>query len=178
MQRIRKSGGGAGGFTLVELIVVIAIVAVLAGVLMLAINPAALLAKSRAANRLEDLDVLNMAITLALAEGEITLGAAGPNRSDATGALDVDGTGYVAFTIPTGKTGLSKYVSTLPADPINGANPGGGADLVYTFQSTATNWEMNCVLESADNLTKMSTDGGNDANAYEIGTSLVIITPS
>jgi len=40
------------GFTLIELIVVIAIIGVLAGVLLIAINPAALLAKGRDAKRI------------------------------------------------------------------------------------------------------------------------------
>lgn len=165
------------GFTLVELIVVIAIVAVLAGVLMLAINPAALLAKSRDSKRLEDMDVLNKAISLALAETEITLTATAATQDSATGTLAVDGTGYVSFTIPAGKTGLSKYISTLPADPINGANPGGALlpDCVYSYAADVTNWEMNAVMESADNAAKMTADGGDQDTHYEIGTSLTLI---
>ena len=61
------------GFTLVELLVVVAIIVVLAGVLLLAINPAALLAKGRDARRLEDIEALNKALALSLADGEITL---------------------------------------------------------------------------------------------------------
>ncbi len=54
------------GFTLVELIVVIAIIGVLAGVLLVAINPAVVLMKGRDAKRLDDLDAVNKAINLAL----------------------------------------------------------------------------------------------------------------
>ena len=166
------------GFTLVELIVVIAIVAVLAGVLMLAINPAALLAKSRDAKRMEDLDVLNKAITLALAEREITLAAAGPNTSVA-GTTAVDGTGWVEFTIPATMTGLSKYIASLPADPVNGActdGTGAAATCAYTFASGAlSTWEITTVMESADNVAKMTADGGNQTGAYEIGTDLTLV---
>lgn len=156
------------GFTLVELLVVIAIIAVLAGVVVVAINPAALLQKSRDATRLQDIENVHKAMALAMAEGEITLDAVATSNSG-TGSQAVDGTGWVQFTVPTGKTGLSKYIPTLPADPTNtGTN-------VYTFGSTTASYELNAVLESPDNAAKMSTDGGTDANVWEIGTSLSIL---
>lgn len=159
------------GFTLVELLVVVAIIAVLAGVLLLAINPVALLQKGRDAKRLEDLDALSKAITLALADGEITLTATGSCSScdSSSGTQAVTGAGFVKFAIPTGKTGLSKFISTLPVDPLNTATN------VYTYGATATQYELNAVLESTDNTAKMSTDGGNAAGVYEIGTSLTVL---
>lgn len=159
------------GFTLVELLVVIAIVAILAGALMLVINPTALMQKGRDARRLDDMDNLTKAINLALADGEMTLGVLGPFNS-VTGTRLLDGTGYVRYTIPTGKTGLSKFIPTLPVDPLNTTT---GGNYQYVFQSTASNFELNCVLEHPDNATKMSADGGNAAAVYEIGTSLTVI---
>ena len=158
------------GFTLVELLVVIAIVAVLAGAVLIAINPQALIQKSRDSKRLQDMDTLVKAINLALADGEVTLAVAGPTSSDmGAGAQDVDGTGWVSFTVPVGKTGLSKFIPALPLDPLNTTN-------VYTFQSTLTDYEINAVLEHADSASKMSLDGGDSVGAYEVGTSLGIIT--
>lgn len=162
------------GFTLVELLVVVAIIAVLAGVVIVAINPAALLQKSRDTKRLQDLENVHKALSLAMAEGEITLPTSDTGDSDDTGAQAIDGTGWVAFTIPTGKTGLSKYIPTLPVDPTNT-----GTNLYYYgTNATATDYELNAVLESTDNAAKMSTDGGDDANRWEIGTSLTIISPA
>ena len=157
------------GFTLVELLVVIAIIAILAGAVLLAINPVAMMQKSRDATRLNDMDALRNAITLAITEGEIQLIVTGPHTSSVGAMQAVNGTGFVAFTIPDGKTGLSRYVPTLPVDPTNSGN------LVYTFQSTLTDFELNAVLEHSDNLPKMVNDGGNNTGAYEVGTSLMII---
>ncbi len=160
------------GFTLVELLVVIAIIGILAGVVLIAINPAQLLMKARDSQRLQDMDTVHKAFGLALADNEVTL-------SDTTGCLTctsdtgtqaVDGTnGWVKFTINAGKTGLAKYLPALPVDPTNSAG------LIYTFASDGNAYEFNTVLESADNTTKMSTDGGNDNDVFEIGTSLTII---
>jgi prepilin-type N-terminal cleavage/methylation domain-containing protein len=166
------------GFTLVELIVVIAIVAVLAGVLMLAINPAALLAKSRDAKRLDDLEALNKAISLALADGEMVLGDA---TGTSAGSWAVDGTGWVSYTLPAGRTGLGKYLATLPGDP---TYP--DTTYVYTFASidgvgdggALAGYELNTVLESPDNASKMSTDGGDDTATYEVGTTLILLSPA
>ncbi len=157
------------GFTLVELLVVIAIIVVLAGVVVIVINPAQLLAKGRDAKRIQDAENLSKAISLALADGEMTLIDAAASTS-ATGTQAVDGTGYVGYAIPAGKVGLVKYIATLPVDPTN------TAPAVYTFASeAATGYELNVVLESTDNLGKMTTDGGNDDAFYEVGTSLTIL---
>jgi hypothetical protein len=117
------------------------------------------------------LDSLNKAIALAVADEELTLVATGTcsNCSSDTGTQVVDGTGYVKFTIPTGKTGLSKFLPALPLDPTN-ISPS-----VYIFGSTTTGYEIHAVLESSDNATKMSTDGGNQQAVYELGSDLDII---
>jgi len=157
------------GFTLVELLVVIAIIAVLAGAVLLAINPLSMLQKSRDAKRLSDLETVTKAMTLAMTDGELTLGAVGPFTSSAGDQQKIDGTGWVRFTVPTGKTGLAKWIPALPIDPLNvGAN-------VYTFQSTADGFEINTLLEHADNLGRMGTDGGNSTTKYEVGTILTIM---
>ena len=159
------------GFTLVELLVVIAIVAILAGALLIAINPQSMIQKSRDSKRLSDIDSLVKAVNLALADGEITLEATGAcdDCTSNTGDRTLLGDGYVKYVIPPNKTGLSKFIPTLPIDPLNDAT------YYYTFGSTLTDFEVNVILEHTDNRTKMEDDGGNNVGAYEMGTSLTII---
>ena len=159
-------------FTLIELMVVIAVIAVLAGALMVQLKPQSLIQKGRDAKRMQDIETMAKALNLALAEGEVTLTV---NDSTCTTCNSIDGStatsgsGYVKFAIPIGKTGLSRYLATLPIDPLNtGVN-------MYSFGSTTTDFELNVVLEHPDNVPLMSTDGGNAATVYEAGSDLSIL---
>jgi len=164
------------GFTLVELLVVIAIIAILAGVLLVVINPASMLRKSRDSKRLQDIEALVNAINLATTQSEMVLTATAgcATCTSATGTRALDGSnGWVKFTIPATKRGLAAFVPTLPADPINAAQ--GGVNYWFTYASDATNFEVTAVLEDPDNAAKMANDGGNNAAEYELGTSLTLI---
>ena len=160
------------GFTLVELLIVISVISIIAGVLLIQLRPAQILQKSRDSQRLQDLRTLQNAINLALTEGEIALTANGTSCTSCTsttGTASSDGSGYVKFTIPDGKTGLSNYLATLPVDPTNSGN------YVFRFGSTATDFELNAVFEHPDNASLMSTDGGNSNAIYEVGSKLDIL---
>lgn len=159
------------GFTLIELLVVIAIIAVLAGVLALAIDPVSLLQKSRDARRLQDLEVMNKALNLALAEQAITLQITGANCSacasnSGSGTVTaVDGTGWVQI----GTGSLANYIAALPLDPTNDAT------YFYEFASTASGYELNAQFEHLSNQAKYTVDGGDSATRYEVGTNLTLV---
>ena len=173
----------ARGFTLVELLVVIAIIAILAAVVVLVINPIELTKRSRDASRMTDLANLQQAINIAVQEAtgssEAILcaktGAAPCTAESETGGRTNDGEGWVMVDFSAQK---SVSVSTLPVDPTN------SGIYVYTYKSNGVGWEINAVLESESYKSKMDTDGGNadkdtppagSAARYEVGTDLTII---
>lgn len=159
------------GFTLIELLVVIAIISILAGTLLVVVNPASIQQRSRDSKRMQEMETLRNALIIALSEGEISLvdttvacGADGCDSSE--GGVVVDGTGFVKFSV-TGTRGLAKYIPTLPRDPLSTSS--------YVYASDGIDFELNTVLENADNAEKMTTDGGNSDTTYEMGTSLDIL---
>lgn len=107
------------GFTLIELILTITILAVLVAILVVALNPAEQLARARDAKRVADLDALKTAINLYTAQ--------------ATGTINLSGTA----TANNGCVGNNPYyyVNTTPATS-SGANPFAWA--TSTGQSVAT----------------------------------------
>lgn len=176
----------AKGFTLVELLVVIAIIAVLAAVVVLIINPLELTRRSRDATRLSDLANLQTAINVAAQEatnsGTEILCVGGLTGGYCTGRSDQDsrasnGTGWVKVDLSNQK---SVSVPTLPADPTNNAT------YHYTYCADGSAWEIDAKLESQQQIAKMRDDGGpanydNDITGtaptglYESGSNLALI---
>jgi len=173
----------ARGFTLVELLVVIAIIAILAAVVVLIINPLELIRRGRDAARLADLANLQSAINVSVQEatGSGTVGilckvsgaypcggAAGQGQSN-VGSRSSDGTGWVKVDLSSQQ---SVSVPTLPADPVNDATAH------YTYCADNNAWEINAKLESAQQSNKMINDGGDNPALYEVGSNLRLISPT
>ncbi len=165
------------GFTLVELLVVIAIIAILAAVVVLIINPLELTRRGRDAARLTDLANLQNAINVAVQEstgsGTVAVlckGSSYPcNGSSATGTRTSDGTGWVKADLSAQK---SVSVPTLPVDPTN------STAYHYTYCADKDQWEIDTALESDQQKDKMKNDGGNEDDKYEVGSNLSLIAAS
>jgi len=165
------------GFTLVELLVVIAIIAILAAVVVLIINPLELTRRGRDSARLTDLANLQQAINVAVQEstdsaqevlckGEAAATCAAKSN---VASRVANGSGWVKVDLSTQQ---AVSVPTLPVDPSNG----GTYHYVYCADTSGggAKWEIFAELESAQQLPKEGTDGGNDNAKYEIGSDLTL----
>ncbi len=175
---IKTARKATRGFTLVELLVVIAIVAILAAVVVLIINPLELTRRGRDAARLSDLSNLQNAINVAVQEATnsgsaiLCMGGSYPCTSSSnSGTRLSNGTGWVKVNLG-GQQSVS--VPTLPVDPTNDTT------FHYTYCADNDAWEIDSVLESEQQKVKMANDGG-DQNAtdtsgrFEVGSNLTLI---
>jgi prepilin-type N-terminal cleavage/methylation domain-containing protein len=176
------------GFTLIELIIVIALIALLATTVILVINPVKIFQEARDSQRIADLGQMNSAMSLMLAtsSSQPTLGVVGtcyknkatqncmtrhtPNLtvSSTIATQTVDGTGWVPVSL-----GTSPAITAWPLDPTNNGT------FFYSYTPDSANqWEFTAAMESvrygtstsADNV--VSTDGGNQSTLFEVGTNV------
>ncbi|MCL4406269.1 MAG: type II secretion system GspH family protein [Patescibacteria group bacterium] len=185
------------GFTLVELLIVIAILAVLSTATLVVLNPAEMLAQARDTQRVTDLETLKNTVGIYIANSDspdldgavvgcsdaaaaaskglsnvaVTTGSFA--KSIAAGLVDadrtVDGTGWVPINF-AGLAGGSP-IPSLPIDPTN------STDYVYRYACSNTDltFEFDAKFQSTKYLTTLDydgKDGGDQATFYEVGTSL------
>jgi len=105
---MQKKAKSKRGFTLIEILVVIGLIAILATIVLIAINPARQFAQARNTQRTSDVNTILNAIGQYTADNKGTMPAA-----ITTSDLDIEGTGgadLCPLLMPT-------YVSSFPVDP-------------------------------------------------------------
>jgi len=186
------------GFTLLELLIVIGILAILSTTMIIVINPAEMLKKARDSQRISNLNSLKTAISYYITDAAIpSIGATNQCfSSNVTGctclglaastttAQTIAGAGWIPinFTSVTG----GPPISNLPQDPnastLITSNP--SRYFVYLTSSTTSNTftlvtNMESTYYSNGGTGNVeSTDGGYIATLYEVGTSQVLTTTS
>lgn len=174
------------GFTLIELIIVIAIIAILATTVILVLNPVNIMAEARDSQRVADLGQLKTALELYLATvnpaslGDsakcyvhVATGVApncgGRHSGATTGSADrsVNGDGWLPVKLEAASAGSP--LSALPVDPTNDATH------FYSYATDGSStFELNAEMESeryanGGDDDKENTDGGSLADVYELG---------
>ena len=155
------------GLTFVELLAAITLSVVLLGVITLYLNPKEMQKKARDVKRLSDLTKIERAINeYRMANGKY------PGFSGVT---------VISTALPPGATqlqsssrgwinsDLSAFIEMMPTDPINDSS------YYYSYAPDDTSYELDARLEYYSD--KMIGDGGNDPEAYEVGTNLFLMSP-
>ena len=186
------------GFTLLELLIVIGILAILSTTLIIVINPAEMLKKARDSQRISDLNTVKTAIAMYLTDvsnpdldgststcsftynhSGLTFGTTCGGKSENTTAIAsqaVNGDGWIPVNFAS-TTGGSP-ISAIPIDP----NPVSDKRYyIYIPNDTSKTFELLANLESATYSSGGSndaegTDGGNISTVYEVGTQMIATT--
>ena len=184
-------------FTLTELLIVVAILAVISAAVVLVLNPAEYLAQGRDSQRVSDINSLNTAVGLYASSVRgskgsvntvyISIPDTNANCSGISGlpslpsgwsyscvtsadSRNSDGTGWLPINLsalPGGST-----LDKLPIDPVNNAS----SLLYYSYSTDGIQWEVMANTESVKIENERATkDGGTNIIAYEAGTKLDVI---
>lgn len=186
------------GFTLVEILIVIAIISVISVVVVVMINPAEQFKTTRDSQRIADLSLIDLTLTeLTTVLRRYDLGSSNtvyvslsdtsPTCENLLGDLPslpdgwsygcvtaenlrkIDGTGWIPVDF-TRIPGISAF-SVLPIDPKNEAEGG----LYYTYVSGS--WEITAMLESKKYLEESASKNGSGFFSFQVGNN-IDATPS
>lgn len=139
MWRIRKQKG----FTLIEILVVIGILAILLAIVLIAINPQQQFRQANNTQRRSDVNAILSAVSAYAAQHKGQL----PTGITAT-ALNISSGGTPTTDVDLCTTLVPDYIADLPLDPVDGSDTPAGSictdasaeyDTGYTIKSSAGN---------------------------------------
>lgn len=183
-------------FTLVELLIVIAILAILAAAVVIVINPGELMAQAKDSERATEIKSIGKAIDLFILDNSSTsLGspntvyisipsATAPNCDAANlsplpagwsyrcassaNLRNIDGTGWIPINFSLIKSGSP--LSSLPVDPVNDVSL--FKYYSFTIDSSGFKYKIQSGIESVRYAANAGSDGGIDPSSIELGTAL------
>lgn len=166
---LTRNRSAKGGFTLLELLIVIAIIAILSVVLIFALNPAETLRKSRDVQRISDLNTMKTALTL---------------YATATTSPDLDGQVFNTFCLsstPTPNLVAKIGYSINNADVACTTNPSEGTDVTAGSTFAADSCQYASASAAVDGTGWIPVDlstltGGSPISALPIDPTNTIAT--
>lgn len=181
------------GFTLIEILIVVGVLAALGTVAVLLLDPATRLAASRDSNRFTSLQSVNQALSLIkIGNPSVSFGLGNtvylslPDSSPVCSSWDlpplpetwsyacqteanyrkVDGSGWTPVNLASSSLGTSSSVA--PVDPRNNENN----YFYYVFNPSTSSYELGTAMETDKNKVIASSDGGDNSDMWEIGSGL------
>ena len=125
----------AKGFTLLEILLVVGIISILAGIVILAINPTKQLGDTRNAQRRSDvLTILNAIYQYTLDPGQTVADLSLSSAADNTCASSTDTDAYGLTTELVGDA--ATYLTAMPIDPVDGVADTSSAYFVHLNSTT------------------------------------------
>lgn len=119
------------GFTLIEILLVVAAIGILAGIVILAINPNKQLGETRNAQRRADVNTILNAVY----QYSVDTGSLPASISTTQTEICKSGATCTGLTDLTAVTTNEKYLTSIPFDPTGGSTNGAG----YEIKKTANN---------------------------------------
>ncbi|MDE2144769.1 MAG: carbohydrate binding domain-containing protein [Patescibacteria group bacterium] len=192
---VKESGDS---FTLIELLIVIAIIGILASALVLILNPSQLLSQSRDSSRIQEMGSLNSAISMYLSEGnsilgqtdtvyvsipDPTLGAGATSTCSSLGlptlptnwSYECVSTSSLRNTNGTGwlpvnfqNVSSGSPIPELPIDPINATS----TYEYYMYVTSGSSYQLSAFLESTKYQSTAINSGSGNPYLYETGTGM------
>ena len=181
-------------FTLVELLIVIAILAILAAAVVIVLNPAELLAQARDSQRISDVNMVKKAVDLFIVDNSTTsLGVANrvyisiPDSSISCANItglptlpatwqyvcatsanlrNINGTGWLPLDFTQVKGGSP--IPYLPIDPQNDQT----LTKYYQYIPGTNTFELTALMESEKQANAAAKDGGIDPGRLEVGSDV------
>lgn len=135
LRRLKSIKTNTRGFTLIEILLVVAIIALLAGIVIIAINPTRQLAQSKNSERAADVTTILNAVYQYSVDNNGTL-PAGISASQ-TEICKTGGTctGLVDLSVLTNN---ETYLTAIPVDPTGESTNGAGYEIVRTANNRVT----------------------------------------
>jgi len=130
------------GFTLLEVLLVVAIIAILAGIVILALNPSKQLAETNNSQRWVDVNTILNAVYQYAIDNNGDIPASIPNAGDCEGAITYEicntGSGCTGLVDLAVLTNSERYLTAIPQDPVGASTNGAGYQIIKSNNERIT----------------------------------------